>query len=190
MKKLLFVNCCVRPASRTRRLAESYLEAVRAAGEFEIEEVFVPELGLKPFDAAMLAARNADVEAKRMDGEAYALARQWKAADRIVIAAPFWDISFPSMLKVYFEHISVERLTFGFGPGGRQKFCKADKLVYIASCGGPLAENNSLKAFVGELAEMFAVDDWSFHCAEKMDSDPDHMEENLAKAAEKLLAEV
>ena len=42
--------------------------------------------------------------------EHVALAKKISAADRIVIAAPFWDMSFPSALKVFrrFEPISAE----------------------------------------------------------------------------------
>ena len=42
--------------------------------------------------------------------EHVALAKKILAADRIVIAAPFWDMSFPSAWKVFrlFEPISAE----------------------------------------------------------------------------------
>ena len=41
-----------------------------------------------------------------------ALAKKIAAADRIVIAAPFWDMSFPSALKVFFENMSLFGVAF------------------------------------------------------------------------------
>ena len=40
------------------------------------------------------------------------LARRIAAADRIIIAAPFWDMSFPSALKVFFANMSLFGITF------------------------------------------------------------------------------
>ena len=42
----------------------------------------------------------------------FGLARQFAAADRIVIAAPYWDLSFPAALKQYVEQINVLGITF------------------------------------------------------------------------------
>ena len=35
------------------------------------------------------------------------LAKQFAEADEVIIAAPFWDLSFPAALKQYFEQINV-----------------------------------------------------------------------------------
>ena len=35
------------------------------------------------------------------------LASQFQQADEIVIAAPYWDLSFPAILKLYLENIYV-----------------------------------------------------------------------------------
>ena len=34
------------------------------------------------------------------------------SSDRLVIAAPFWDMSFSSALKVFFENMSLFNVTF------------------------------------------------------------------------------
>ena len=36
-----------------------------------------------------------------LDGEIFRYSHQFAAADRIVIAAPYWDLSFPAQLKIY-----------------------------------------------------------------------------------------
>ena len=94
--KLLFVDCCISQrgtGSRTRALAEAYLEAFRTSHpEAEIETV-QPEtlLALKPFDVEMLNDRDALAAVGAWDAPVFALARQFRGADRIVVAAPFWS---------------------------------------------------------------------------------------------------
>ena len=45
-------------------------------------------------------------------------AKQFAQAADIVVAAPYWDLSFPSILKVYLEQICVTGLTFQYTPEG------------------------------------------------------------------------
>ena len=75
-------------------------------------------------------------------------------ADRIVVAAPFWDMSFPAVLKVFIEHMCAPGLTFKYNPdGSNEGICKAEKMLYITTRGGfsetgtPLEQGSSyLKA--------------------------------------------
>ena len=102
--KLLFVNCCISQRgkkSRTLALAESFLKTWKALHpEAEVETV-EPEalLALKPFEPEMLNDRDALAGIRCFDAPVYALARQFRAADRIVVAAPFWDLTFPAALR-------------------------------------------------------------------------------------------
>jgi len=58
------------------------------------------------------------------------LARQFAAADTIVIATPFWDLSFPAVLKQYFEQINAIGITFKYTEEGYPVgLCKAKKAV-------------------------------------------------------------
>lgn len=41
-------------------------------------------------------------------------AHEFANADLIVIAAPFWDLSIPALLKVYIENIAVDGITFEY----------------------------------------------------------------------------
>ena len=114
--KLLFVNCCISQrggASRTKALADAFLTAFRASHPgAEVEEV-TPEalLALKPFNAEMLNRRDALAAETAFDAPVYALARQFRAADAVAVAAPFWDLSYPAALRTYIEYISANGLT-------------------------------------------------------------------------------
>ena len=63
-------------------------------------------------------------------------AHEFAAADRIVLAAPFWDLSFPALVKIYIENVSVDGITFGCNESGCFGTCRAEKLMYITTRGG------------------------------------------------------
>ena len=122
---ILFVNACVRGESRTRRLAEALLD--RLGGE--MEEVRLHEIDFPVVDEAFLTERDRLIAQEKWGHPMFELARQFAAADQIVIAAPYWDLSFPAALKQYFEQINVLGITFAYTPEGVPKgLCRARKL--------------------------------------------------------------
>lgn len=59
-------------------------------------------------------------------------------ADRIVIAAPLWDLSFPAQLKVYLENIYVTGIVTKYSEAGEPVgLCRASELYYVTTSGGP-----------------------------------------------------
>ena len=65
------------------------------------------------------------------------LARHFSQAETIVIAAPFWDLSFPSLLKQYLEQINVVGITFKYSEEGVPVgLCRANRLFYVTTAGG------------------------------------------------------
>ncbi|MBQ5446740.1 MAG: NAD(P)H-dependent oxidoreductase [Lachnospiraceae bacterium] len=130
---ILFVNCCIRSESRTKRLADSLLEKL---GQYE--EIKLEEINLKQINRERLNKRTSLIEDSEFDNPMFNLAKQWANADIIVIAAPFWDLSFPSELKMYIENIYVTGIVSEYGDDGRpQGLCKAEKLYYVTTAGGP-----------------------------------------------------
>lgn len=68
----------------------------------------------------------------------FRLARQFRAAEEIVIAAPYWDMSFPAVLKAYLENVYVTGLVSEYGADGTPHgLCRARKLWYVTTAGGP-----------------------------------------------------
>ena len=88
MKKVLFINCCIRRKSRTEKLCRDYLNEIKSEADFELQELFVPSLHLMPMDRAALEQRDADTRNQLLHTETYRLAHDFAAADVIVIAAP------------------------------------------------------------------------------------------------------
>lgn len=135
MKKILAVDCCIRKeASRTKQILDAFLSAVPA--ECEIERLVLSEENLSFFSGEYFRQREALLSAGRLDHPRFRYAHQFAEADEIVIAAPFWDLSFPALLKVYIEQVSVDGITFSSGHGGLKGLCRAKNLLFLTSRGG------------------------------------------------------
>ena len=82
-------------------------------------------------------------------------AKQFASADTIVIAAPYWDLSFPSTLKIYIENIYVTGIVSAYDESGMPVgLCKAKELYYITTAGGPYAPTYSY-GYIESLAKNF-----------------------------------
>ena len=135
---VLFVNGCVRENSRTLELAASVLERLPKA----VEEVRLYPDGPDGLSAEELQLRDTLLDAGNYDHPMFDHARQFAAADTIVIAAPYWDLAFPTKVRAYLEEVTVSGITFQYGPDGiPQGLCKADKLIYVMTSGGPVYQN-------------------------------------------------
>ena len=129
----LFINACVRKESRTKLLADRLL----AKYDGPVTEIRLGEIDFGPTDEEYLLRRSRLAEEHEFTDPMFELAVQFASADRIVIAAPYWDLSFPAVLKQYFEKINVPGITFDYTPEGiPQGLCRAGELVYVSTAGG------------------------------------------------------
>ena len=149
---ILFVNACVREKSRTRRLAEPLLKRLNG----EIEELRLGETVFPRVDEAFLRERDRLIGTAAFEHPLFAMARQFARADEIVIAAPYWDMSFPAALKQYIEQINVVGITFVYTPEGiPHGLCKARKLYYVTTAGGDYAPEDYGFGYIRALAQGF-----------------------------------
>lgn len=131
---ILYVNACVRAASRTDRIARALLR--RLGGE--LQEIRLAEMDLLPLSEDRLNRRTELIEAGDYADPMFRLARQFQAADEIVVAAPYWDLGFPALLKLYLENVYVTGLVSEYTESGvPHGLCRAKKLWYVTTAGGP-----------------------------------------------------
>ena len=151
MDRILFVNGCVRPDSRTLRLARRLLSRL----EGQVEELKLEEAGLRPLDRELLERRNRLLAGGDLADPLFRWARQFAEADVIVLAAPFWDLSFPALVKLYLEMVTVTGVTFRYTEEGiPEGLCRAKKLSYVTTAGGPFLPEFGF-GYVKALAENF-----------------------------------
>ena len=175
--KLLFVDCCISQRgadSRTRAVADAFLDTFRANHPGAEVETVTPEqlLALKPFDVEMLNDREALAGAGAFDAPVFDLARQFRGADAVVVAAPFWDLSYPAALRTYVEYISAVGLTYHYEADGCHGDCKAQRLVYLTS-GGDFEHEDSIGVLHWrQLCGLFGVKRFDYVFAGGLDIDP------------------
>ncbi len=151
MEKILFINACVRPNSRTLELAKFVLEKLSG----EVEEVNLYNEELSPLDLCEMELRDKATLSKDFSNEVFKLAKQFANAETIVVAAPYWDLAFPAVVKCYFEKITVNGLTFRYSEKGiPQGLCKGKRLIYVTTAGGPIKCNFGYD-YVSALAKNF-----------------------------------
>lgn len=152
-KALLYLDCCVRgDRSRTRRLAEAFFAALPPA--YQVTRLDLTAMGLQPLCGEFFQQREALLEQGALDHPRFRLAHQLAAADAVVIAAPFWDLSFPALLKLYIENVSVEGITFRSGATGLQGLCHAERYVFLTTRGGVYAPGETLEQAVPYLTAL------------------------------------
>ena len=172
MENILLVNSCIkgREESRTYELATFFINKyVHGRNDVNIKEIAVNELNIKPFTKEMIAERDDEVKEKKTD-KLIKLAKEFAQYDTIVIAAPYWDMMFPSALKIYYEHISVSGITFAYGQKGEEiGLCKAKKAVYITTSGGYIGNRNFGYEYTKSLFNFMGINDIYFIKAEGLD---------------------
>ena len=151
-KMILYIDACVRGDSRTRELGEALLS--RLGGD--VVRVNIGEMKFDITDEAFLKQRDSLIAKRMFDDDSFKLARQFAEADTIVIAAPYWDLSFPAALKQYIEKINVLGITFEYtAEGYPMGLCKADKLYYVMTAGGNYVPEEFGYGYIKALAENF-----------------------------------
>jgi len=149
---ILFVNACVRPSSRTYQLTNYILNKMKD----NIEEINLENEKIQPLDWITLQNRDIYINTGDYSSPIFKYAKQFAKANIIVIAAPYWDLSFPAMLKCYFEAITVLGVTFKYTQEGKPiGLCKAKKLIYVTTAGGMIQENDFGFEYVKMLAQKF-----------------------------------
>ena len=161
----LFINCCPRGESRTERLARALL---RTLGEYE--ELRLYDEPLHPLGRADIAKHDALLAEKKYDDEMFRYARQFAAADRIVIAAPLWDLSFPAQLKVYLENIYVTGVVTKYSEAGQPiGLCRAGELCYVTTSGGPFDGSFGYEYWKAIAQDRFGIPEVKLLKAENLD---------------------
>jgi FMN-dependent NADH-azoreductase len=167
MEQILFINACPREGSRTLELARHLLSKM----EGSVEELTIFEENLLPLNGKTLALRDKMTANQNFDHPIFKYAKQFATADTIVLAAPFWDLSFPSAVKIWLEYVMAKEITFRYTEEGFPcGLCKAKKLFYISTAGGPVLPAHMGFSYVDGLAKSyFGIPETVLFSAENLD---------------------
>lgn len=167
MDKILYINSCVREESRTNKLAKYLLDKLNG----NIVEVNLNKENIRPLNSSLLKKRDKLREINDYNDDLFKYAKELRDADIVVISSPYWDLSFSSLLKIYFENVNIGGITFGYDENGNIKpLCHIKKLYYVTTAGGYIQSDEYGFGYVKSMFNTFYnVDDISYIKAEGLD---------------------
>ena len=181
MEKLLYIDACIRDAeSRTRQIAEPVVRALE--GKYAVERYVLNDMPL--------AIVQKDLIHKRLNGDVDPAVMTWaetvRDADRIVIAAPFWDMSIPAALKNFFELCSILNVTFKTNNKTCYGNCKAKKMLFITTRGMDIITGDPLEQatpYLKALSWLWGIGPLQVVAAQNMDyASAEEIEEKMKAA--------
>lgn len=186
MKTLLYVDCCIRrEQSRTRKLAEAFLGNLPKG--WRVEKVVLMDEPLLPLMEGGFAQRDELLQRGDFTHRRFDYAWQFQRADAILIAAPFYDLSIPALLKVYIENVSVDGITFLCDADGLRGNCRARSMTFLTSRGG-FYENSPDEMgsrYMEALCGFFGTGTYRCVAADGVDMDPAQTPGIMAEACER-----
>ena len=182
-KSLVIIDACVRQAdSRTLRIAEPILEALCPRFD-KVYRYHRPRMrGVAPLTPKTFAERGAG----QVPAWAVKVARRIASADAIVIAAPFWDMGIPAVLKCFLEQVSLFGITFDDNGKTCIGLCKGAPVLFITTRGmdirtGSLREQAS--PYLKALASLWGLGKVTTIAAANLDySSPKEIEAKIQSA--------
>lgn len=180
MKKIFYIDSCLRSGSNTKVIADTLID--RLSERYEVETI-----KLSDYDFPIVKD---DILNERSNGyvpeEYVQIARKIADADRLVIAAPFWDMSFPSALKVFFENMSLFNVTFASNEKECYGLCKAEKVLYVTTRGMNIKTGDEMEQatpYIKAISRLWGLGELHVIAAENIDySTPEQIEEKIQNA--------
>lgn len=140
------------------------------------------ELPMEPISSATYRDRSEG----RIPNSAVECASTISAADRILIAASFWDMSFPAVLKTFFEHTSLFDITFTDNGHSCEGLCRCEHMLYITTRGMDIPDGDSREQatpYLRAISALWGLEDLTILSARYMDySSPAEIDERINAA--------
>lgn len=182
MQKLIFIDSCMREESRTKRIATPIIAEL--SKRYEVERIALEGASYPAVDSKTLQDRNNGIVPEHFVD----LAKKVAAADRIVIAAPFWDMSFPAILKLFIENLSLFGVTFNTDDKTCYGLCRCQKLLYITTRGMNISTGDPLEQatpYLKALSFLWGLGEIVTISAQNLDySSPEEIEDKISLAIE------
>ena len=122
----------------------------------DIQKVGLKEILLPVLDLQGMLTRELVVKLKDLSDRFFDAVKQFAVADVIVIAAPYWDLMFHAILKIYLENVTVSGITFDYSIQGIPKsLCRAKTLYYMTTAGSFIGQSDFGFSYVKALATNF-----------------------------------
>lgn len=177
MKKILYIKANAKPEgqSRTYKISDNFIEEYKRNNpEDEIITLDLYKEGIDFLREEDLEVISSPKTEESKNNPILKYAYQFAEADKYVIAAPMWNLSFPAILKAYIDYITMAGITFKYTEEGPVGLCHNKKAVFITSRGGEYSKGPAEEFEMGErylrtLLAFFGVIDFQRVAAENVD---------------------
>lgn len=181
MEKLLYIDSCIRDeVSRTKKIATPIINKLKE--RYDVETLVINDLNLTIVKKDLVNKRTNGI----IDEEVLSWANKVSKADRIVIAAPFWDMSIPAALKSFIELCSIINVTFASDDKTCFGICNCKKLLYITTRGMNIKTNSELDQatpYLKAISYLWGLGDVSVVAAYNLDYSNEEEVNNKIKQA-------
>ena len=139
MSKVLYIKANINNEgeSRTFKVSDSFVEEYKKNNpEDEIITLDLYKENIDFLRADDLGKLFGPKDEESKNNSILKYAYQFADADKYIIAAPMWNLSFPAILKAYIDYVSVSGITFKYTAEGPVGLLNNKKAVHIVSRGG------------------------------------------------------
>ncbi|RSK53985.1 FMN-dependent NADH-azoreductase [Bacillus canaveralius] len=204
MAKVLYVkvNPKADEQSYSSRLANAFLEEYKTLHpEDEVEKLDlykeeIPFLDVDVFSAwGKFASHDELTEVEREKAQHMdQLTNQFLEADKVIFSAPFWNLSFPPMMKAYIDTICIAGKTFQYTEKGPVGLVPDKPVLLIEARGGiysvgPAAEMEFSQKYLKTVMNFMGIQSFTPFIIEGLHLDP-AKEELIYQEAEQKIKEM
>ncbi|MBI5998091.1 NAD(P)H-dependent oxidoreductase [Clostridium perfringens] len=139
MSKVLYIKANIKNEgeSRTFKVSDSFVEEYKRNNpEDEIITLDLYKENIDFLRADDLGKLFGPKDEESKNNSILKYAYEFADADKYIIAAPMWNLSFPAILKAYIDYVSVSGITFKYTAEGPVGLLNNKKAVHIVSRGG------------------------------------------------------
>ncbi len=187
--KVLCVLCNPKPLeeSYSKKMAMKFIEEYKKNNEnSEVDILDLYKENFQSLSYETLQEAQFDRCGKMVDE-----AERFAEYDKYIIAAPMWNLSVPSILKSYIDHIISKGITFRYSKNGMPiGLLKNKKAVYLGTRGGYYPFPLSLFAFdlkyVKYVFRFMGIKNFDSIMLQNVDKKPNDRERNFEKISKKI----
>ncbi len=166
--------------SRTKRILKPIVAEL--GKRYEIETITLDGEDYQSVGRRVLAERFSGF----VPTEIVVQAKKIAAADRIVIASPFWDMSYPAILKVFIENMSLFNITFRDNGTYFEGLCHCERVLYITTRGMKVRTGDALDGatpYIKAISALWGLGEVITIAADNLDySTPNEIDKKISDA--------
>lgn len=195
MSKVLYLKANAKEdsESRTFKISEIFIEEYKKnhpEDEIITLDLYKENIEFLPF-GHLNELHGADTEKDR-EHPILKYAYQFVESDKYVIAAPFWNLSIPAILKAYIDYIAVPGVTFAYTANGPVGLCHNKKGIHIVTRGGsyvqpPYSDYEMGARYLRTILGFLGITDFNTVVAENLDVFETDKDAEIKKAIDQAL---